>query len=248
VRDRIAELRAELTAIEHSAETRRQRRADVNTVALVGYTNAGKSSWMRVLTGSDVLVEDKLFATLGTTVRVLQPQKATRVLVSDTVGFIKHLPHNLVASFRSTLEEARNCDLLVHIVDASDPAHASQIAVTTEVLASIGAGASARLMVMNKADLLDEPSRQRILAEDPDAVLLSMKHAADVSRLRERIIAFFEREMQEAELMIPYSLQKLVSHAHEHSHVLSEKHEAEGTRLRVRASASVLAHLRAELV
>ena len=135
VRDRIAELRAELAAIEREAGTRRKRRAEQNTVALVGYTNAGKSSWMRALTGSDVLVEDKLFATLGTTVRALQPEGATRVLVSDTVGFIKQLPHDLVASFRSTLDEARESDLLLHVVDASDPAFEAQIAVTCEVLA-----------------------------------------------------------------------------------------------------------------
>ncbi len=247
VRDRIAELRAELAGIERNSESRRKRRGDVNTVALVGYTNAGKSSWMRELTGSDVLVEDKLFATLGTTVRVLQPEKSTRVLVSDTVGFIKHLPHDLVASFRSTLDEARNCDLLVHVVDASDPAFASQIEVTCEVLASIGADTSERLMVLNKADRLDELSRARFKAAYPEALLLSMKDPADVVRLRERLVGFFERDLEEAELIVPYALQKVVAQAHESGHVLSEVYEAEGTRLRVRASAPVLARLRAEL-
>jgi len=247
VRDRIAELRSELAAIEHHTETQRKRRENVNTVALVGYTNAGKSSWMRALTGSEVLVEDKLFATLGTTVRVLQPEGATRVLVSDTVGFIKQLPHDLVASFRSTLDEARNCDLLVQIVDAADPAHASQIAVTSEVLASIGADESPRLMVLNKADRLDEAARARMQDAYPDALLLSMKDRADVARLRERLVEFFERDLEEAELVIPYTLQKLVALAHERAHVLSEQHDAEGTRLRLRASVPVLARLRAEL-
>jgi GTP-binding protein HflX len=247
VRDRIAELRAELEGIERNSESRRKRRGDVHTVALVGYTNAGKSSWMRVLTGSDVLVEDKLFATLGTTVRVLQPEKSTRVLVSDTVGFIKHLPHDLVASFRSTLDEARNCDLLVHVVDASDPAFASQIEVTCEVLASIGADTSERLMVLNKADRLDELSRARFKAAYPEALLLSMKDPADVAVLRERLVDFFERDLEEAELIVPYSRQKVVAQAHESGHVLSEEHDADGTRLRVRASAPVLARLRAEL-
>jgi GTP-binding protein HflX len=247
VRDRIAELRTELAGIEVSSETRRKRRQGVHTVALVGYTNAGKSSWMRLLTESDVLVEDKLFATLVTTVRVLQPESATRVLVSDTVGFIKHLPHDLVASFRSTLEEARNSDLLVHIVDVSDPAYTSQIAVTREVLTAIGADVNPRLIVLNKGDRLDERAHSEIQAAHPDALLLSVKRAADVSLLRERILSFFERELQEAELMVPYSLQRVVAYAHERGHVLSERHEAEGTRLCVRASASVLARLRAEL-
>jgi GTPase len=247
IRDRIAELRTELAAIDASSEVRRKRRAGVQTAALVGYTNAGKSSWMRALTGSDVLVEDKLFATLGTTVRVLQPESSTRVLVSDTVGFIKHLPHDLVASFRSTLDEARSSDLLVHVVDAADPAFAAQIAVTSEVLASIGADVNPRLVVLNKADRLDDSARAQVQAKYPDALLLSSRRAADVAVLRERILAFFERDMEEVELVIPYALQKVVAYAHEHGHVLSERHEDDGTRLCVRASASVLAHLRSAL-
>src|SRR5690606_26473430 len=122
----------------------------------------------RALTGSGVLVEDKLFATLGTTVRTLKPETATRVLISDTVGFIKHLPHDLVASFRSTLDEARDCSLLLHVVDASDPAFQAQIDVTREVLASIGADANPSLMVLNKADRLDELTRARVTKAHPE--------------------------------------------------------------------------------
>jgi GTP-binding protein HflX len=247
VRDRIAELRQELASIEQEAGTRRKRREDVNTVALVGYTNAGKSSWMRALTGSGVLVEDKLFATLGTTVRVLKPETAPRVLVSDTVGFIKHLPHDLVASFRSTLDEARDCSLLLHVVDASDPAFQSQIDVTREVLASIGADESPHLIVLNKADRLDELTRARVLKAEPDALLLSAHDPADVETLRARILAHFERDLEEAELLIPYSHSRVVAQAHALGTVLSEKYEDEGVRLRVRARATALAKLRAEL-
>jgi GTP-binding protein HflX len=247
VRDRIAELRAELAGIERTDAVRRRRRGDVHTVALVGYTNAGKSSWMRALTASEVLVQDKLFATLGTTVRVLQPEGPTRVLVSDTVGFIKHLPHDLVASFRSTLDEARYADLLVHVVDASDPACEAQIAVTCEVLDSIGALEGPRLVVLNKADRLDELSRARVRAAHPDALLLSVKDPSDVSELRERLVAHFEGELEEAELLVPYARQRVVARAHESGQVLRETCDAEGTHLLVRASASVLARLRAEL-
>lgn len=247
VRDRIAQLREELVAIEREADTRRKRRGAQNTLALVGYTNAGKSSWMRALTGSGVLVADELFATLGTTVRVLHPEGATRVLVSDTVGFIKHLPHDLVASFRSTLDEAREADLLVHVVDASDPDREAQIQVTREVLASIGANEGPSLLVFNKADLLDPETRARIGAAHPDALVLSARLPEDVRTLRERILAWFERDMQEEEIVVPYALQRLVAEAHEKGHVLAERYDADGTVLRVRAAPEVLARLRAAL-
>ena len=247
VRDRVAELRQELASIEHEAGNRRKRREDVNTVALVGYTNAGKSSWMRALTGSGVLVEDKLFATLGTTVRVLKPETATRVLVSDTVGFIKHLPHDLVASFRSTLDEARDCSLLLHIVDASDPAFQAQIDVTREVLASIGADESPHLIVLNKADRIDELTRARVQKAHPDALLLSAHDPADVETLCARILLHFERDLEEVELLVPYAHSRVVVQAHELGTVLSEAYESEGVRLRVRASASALSKLRAAL-
>jgi GTPase len=247
VRDRIAELRAELESIEREAGVRRKRRAEQSTVALVGYTNAGKSSWMRALTGSDVLVQDKLFATLGTTVRALMPSGAVRVLVSDTVGFIKHLPHDLVASFRSTLEEARESDLLVHVVDASDPAHEAQIAVTREVLAQIGAHEVPRWVMLNKADRLDEAARARVAAAHPDARLLSAKRPEDVAALRAELLAWFERDLEQEELVVPYALARVVAEAHERGHVLAETHDAEGTRLVVRAPREVLARLRASL-
>jgi GTP-binding protein HflX len=247
VRDRIAELRAELAAIEREAGTRRVRRSQWNTVALVGYTNAGKSSWMRALTASDVLVQDKLFATLGTTVRALQPEGAVRVLVSDTVGFIKHLPHDLVASFRSTLDEARESDLLVHVVDASDPAHAAQIDVVGEVLESIGATASPRILLLNKADRLDADARERIAAEHPGIPVLSAKRPEDVAAFRAQLLDFFERDMEQAELVVPYALSRVVAEAHARGHVLAESHDADGTRLVVRASPEVLARLRGAL-
>jgi len=247
VRDRIAELRVELASIERESATRRKRRAAQNTVALVGYTNAGKSSWMRALTASEVLVEDKLFATLGTTVRALQPEGAVRVLVSDTVGFIKHLPHDLVASFRSTLDEARESDLLLHVVDASDPAFASQIDVTQRVLAEIGAADVPRRFLFNKIDRVDEAARAALAADHPDALLVSAKRPEDVGVVRGALLDFFERDLEEADLVIPYALQRLVAEAHAHGHVVAEAHDAAGTRLRVRASPGVLARLRASL-
>jgi GTPase len=164
IRDRIAELQEELAAIEVERRTRRARRQELSRVALVGYTNAGKSTLMRGLTGSEVLVADKLFATLDTTVRALDPPTAPRILVSDTVGFIEKLPHDLVESFKSTLDEALEASLLVHIVDASDPHFERQLRVTEEVLVEIGAGDVPRLVAFNKMDRLqDEASRGEAL-------------------------------------------------------------------------------------
>lgn len=247
VRDRIAELRRELKAIEQDAATRRRRRAVQPTVAIVGYTNAGKSSLMRKLTGSDLLVADQLFATLDTTVRALQPETKPRILVSDTVGFIKKLPHDLVASFRSTLDEAREASLLLHVVDAADPAFPAQREVTEQVLAEIEAGEAPRLLVLNKSDKLTEERRAELSAAYPEAMLLSARSESDIAALRQRIVDFFERDMVEDELVVPYARQRVVSEIHSTCRVLAEAHDESGTRLRVRARPEVVARLRASL-
>ncbi len=247
VRDRIAELRRELAAIEKDAATRRRRRAAQPTVAIVGYTNAGKSSLMRALTGSQLLVADQLFATLDTTVRALQPETKPRILVSDTVGFIKKLPHDLVASFRSTLDEAREAALLIQVVDAADPAFPAQIEVTAQVLTEIDAADAPRLLVLNKIDKLEEERRAALAQAYPHALLLSAKSTADVAGLRERIVEFFEREMVEDEILVPYARQRVVSDIHASCRVLAEAYDQEGTRLRVRARPEVMARLRAAL-
>jgi len=158
IRDRISELKAELAAIEDESKTRRARRQEALRVALVGYTNAGKSSLMRALTGSHVLVADKLFATLDTTVRALWPESRPRILVSDTVGFIKKLPHDLVASFRSTLDEALEASLLLQVVDAADPVFRAQMQVTREVLEEIGAGDVPWILVPTRSTRSPRPS------------------------------------------------------------------------------------------
>src|SRR6185436_10691540 len=135
--------------------------------ALVGYTNAGKSSLMRALTGSDVYIENKLFATLDTTVRALHPEAKPRILVSDTVGFIKKLPHDLVASFKSTLDEALEASHLLHVVDASDPSWQAQLEVTREVLEEIGAGEVPSTLVMNKIDRIAPEELARLQRLEP---------------------------------------------------------------------------------
>jgi GTPase len=173
-------------------QRRARRRRSIPTVALVGYTNAGKSSWMRALTGSQVLVENKLFATLDTTVRALFPEVKPRILVSDTVGFIKKLPHDLVASFKSTLDEALEASLLVYVVDAADPNWESQLAIVREVLAEIGAENLTWRLLFNKVDRLTEGEREALARRFPDAWPVSSRDPAHVARVREHLIAFFE--------------------------------------------------------
>ncbi len=245
IRDRIAELREELAAIQKEQDNRRYARRDQLRVALVGYTNAGKSSLMRALTGSEVLVADKLFATLDTTVRALHPETKPRVLVSDTVGFIKKLPHDLVASFRSTLDEALEASLLLHVVDASDPTYAAQLEVTRTVLREIGADAVPGRLLFNKADRIDDGARgllRRTYGED--ALVLSAREPGDVKALRQTIIDFFDARMVDEDLMIPYARQGLVGQVYENTRVLSEEYDETGMRLRVRGLPAAIARLR----
>jgi GTP-binding protein HflX len=247
IRDRIAELRDELKEIEGSANTRRGRRGELPTVALVGYTNAGKSSLMRALTTTEVYVANKLFATLDTTVRRLQPETDPAILVTDTVGFIKKLPHDLVASFRSTLDEAADAALLLHVVDAADPAIADQVAVTREVLGEIGADKVPTWLVLNKIDCVDERGRVLLAERYPGALQLSAKSATDVADLRLQLIEKFAGKLEEDELDVPWAAQRVVHVIHERATVLAEEHHDHGTRMKVRAPSKILAELRAEL-
>jgi GTP-binding protein HflX len=248
-RDRIAELREQLAAIEKEQQNRRQARHDQIRVALVGYTNAGKSSLMRALTGSQVLVEDKLFATLDTTVRALQPETKPRTLVSDTVGFIKKLPHDLVASFRSTLDEALEASLLLHVVDAADPMHEAQIEVTRSVLRLIGADAVPAKLVFNKADRLGADERRALVQryEGQGALVLSAHDPKDVAVLRAAIAAFFEAKMVEEDVFLPYDKQTLLGAIYDSARVVAEEYDARGTCLRVRGLPAAIRRLRHRL-
>lgn len=247
VRDRISELKTQLEAVQRDGDNRRSARRDQLRVALVGYTNAGKSSLMRALTGSQVLVEDKLFATLDTTVRILQPETRPRVLVSDTVGFIKQLPHDLVASFRSTLAEALEASLLLFVVDASDPTYEAQLEVSKTALREIGADAVPSRLVLNKLDRLDAEQHAALVAKHPDAILLSAHAPGDVSALRDTIIAFFEEAMVEDVLVLPYAKQGLIGEVYESARVLSEDYDETGRVLKVRGLPGAIARLQRSL-
>ncbi len=247
IRDRTKELREELAAIGDEHQTRRARREHELTVALVGYTNAGKSSLMRAMTGSEVLVADKLFATLDTTIRPLYPETRRKVLLSDTVGFIKKLPHDLVASFKSTLDEAASASLLLFVVDASDPSFRSQLDVTRKVLGEVGATDVPSLLVLNKRDRLGPEELAALKAEYPDAVLLSTRSKDDLQALRERIMGYFESDMLDEDLRIPFTAQSVVAEIRAKMRVLSEAYDAEGLTIRVRSTPENLAAIKQKL-
>jgi GTPase len=244
IRDRIKELRDELDSVQSEHQTRRSRRLSENAVALIGYTNAGKSSLMRVMTKGEVYVADKLFATLDTTVRPISPETMPRILLSDTVGFIKKLPHDLVASFRSTLDEAHNADLLLYVADAADATFREQLQVTRDVLKEIGAGEAPSLLILNKRDLLSAEEIAKLREEFPDAVFLSTRDPEDLRVLREKLVEFFEHEMVDLTLFIPYSAQKAVGEIRTQMRVLNETFENDGTQMRVRGHRQDIDRLR----
>jgi GTP-binding protein HflX len=248
IRDRISELEKELAAMGAERTTqraRRQERPGLARVALVGYTNAGKSTLMRALTGNEALVADKLFATLDTTVRALHPESVPRVLVSDTVGFIKNLPHGLVASFKSTLDEALEASLLLHVVDAGDPGFERQLAVTEDVLEEIGAKDVPRLLVLNKIDRGGDEVALR--AKYPSAIVMSARRDGDVAKLRAAIVAYFQKDLVEAELFLPWAAQKMRGAIFADCQVLEERAGNDGAYFRVRGEPDAVKRLKKQL-
>jgi GTP-binding protein HflX len=245
IRDRIAELKEKLEEIEQEASTRRQRRKDAMRVALVGYTNAGKSSLMRALSGSEVLVADKLFATLGTTVRIV-PDTHPRILVSDTVGFIKDLPHSLVASFKSTLDEAHEASLLLFVVDASDPAFPSQLQVTRSVLQEIGADDIPSLLILNKIDRVSPEARGQLRRDYPHAIQLSALNPDDVLMLKQRLVEHFDDRLVEVDVAVPHGrVGPVLGFVHERMRIVREQWDGWGARLQLKGLAEDAAHVKA---
>jgi GTP-binding protein HflX len=252
VRDRIAELQKEIDAMEAGRDTQRslrQGQSGLTQVALVGYTNAGKSTLMRALTGSEVLVANKLFATLDTKVRTLHPESVPRVLVTDTVGVIKNLPHGLVASFKSTLDEAISASLLLHVIDSSDPGFEMQLEVTDKVLAEIGADDVPSIRVFNKIDYLDDAAAQteriaQLKAKYPGCIVLSARRKGDIAQLHKAIVHFFQAQLIESEIFLPWSAQGLRGEIFASCEVLEERADDAGAFFRFRAAPDVVARLR----
>jgi len=249
LRARISRLQKDITGMSTGRKVQRgqRRRRAVPSVVIAGYTNAGKSSLLNALTGAGVLVEDALFATLDPAVRRAETPSGRAFTLTDTVGFVRHLPHQLVDAFRSTLEETAEADLIVHVVDGSDAEPEAQIAAVRAVLAEIGAGHVPELVAVNKIDSADPVILQGLRAREPGSLSISAKTGAGLGALRDAIEAALPRLDVQVKVTIPYSRGDLVARAHSEGEVLTAEHNADGTLLEARVPPGLAAQLGAAL-
>ncbi|MEU0463373.1 MULTISPECIES: GTPase HflX [unclassified Amycolatopsis] len=254
INKRVAKLRREIAAMDTIRATKRGRRVanEVPSVAIVGYTNAGKSSLLNAITGAGVLVENALFATLDPTTRRAATPDGRTFTLTDTVGFVRHLPHQLVDAFRSTLDETADADLLLHVVDGSDPAPEEQVNAVRQVLAEITKSHESplppELIVINKADAADELSLVRLRHLLPGAIVVSAKTGEGVPELLEALAERLPRPDVVVDALVPYTRGELVARVHSEGEVLTEEHLAEGTRLSARVRPDVASALEAYAV
>jgi GTP-binding protein HflX len=235
IRDRIAKLRKDLKKIDKERETQSKRRKEMFRVALVGYTNAGKSTLLNALTGADVFVQDQLFATLDTTIRTLEVNDHHRLLLSDSVGFIRKLPHTLVASFRSTLMEVLEADLLLLMVDGSSYLLDEQLQTVREVLNEIGARDKEAMLVINKIDLIEDPEiLQGLKARFPEAVFISALNHLRLDALQEAMVEEMEKSYRTAQVVFDPGLGKEIATVFQEVEVLDTSYEDDGVHLTIR--------------
>ncbi|MBI3688349.1 MAG: GTPase HflX [Actinobacteria bacterium] len=245
IRARMAKLRRELAQMSTSRQTKREsrRRNAVPSAVIAGYTNAGKSSLLNRLTGAGVLVENALFATLDPTVRRCGTPDGRQYTLADTVGFVRHLPHQLVEAFRSTLEEVAEADLVLHVVDGADADPAAQAAAVRVVLNEIGAATVPELIVVNKIDAADQAGLDRLRGLFPEAVFVSARTGEGLDKLQVAIADRLPAPRVELRVLVPYDRGDLVARVHNHGEVLATAHTADGTELRVRVDSGLAAAL-----
>ncbi|MCW2857974.1 MAG: hflX [Marmoricola sp.] len=238
INDKVAKLRRELAHMKTTRQTKRneRRRNSIPSVAIAGYTNAGKSSLLNRLTDAGVLVEDSLFATLDPTTRRTTTSDGRIYTMSDTVGFVRHLPHDLIEAFRSTLEEVAEADLVVHVVDGSHPDPEGQLSAVRAVFADIDASSVKELVVINKADLADPITLSRLRQREPHSVVCSAKTGEGIEDVLAAIEGDLPRPDVDVRLLLPYSRGDLVSRIHDHGEVLTIDHTGDGTLIRARVS------------
>lgn len=250
IRTRISRLKREIAGMRTARDVQRsgRQRRRVPSVTIAGYTNAGKSSLLNRFTGAGVLVEDALFATLDPTTRRARTADGRAYTLSDTVGFVRHLPHELVEAFRSTLEEVADADLVVHVVDGAHPDPEAQINSVRDVLAQVGAERVPELLAVNKTDAADQEQLLRLKRDWPQAVFVSARTGAGIDELRAAVEAALPRPAVDLEAVVPYERGDLVARAHERGQVHHVTHEAGGTRLAARVDAELAAALTPYLV
>lgn len=249
INTRMAKLRKEISSMKNARDTKRARRekSNIAQVAIAGYTNAGKSSLLNRLTRAGVLVEDALFATLDPTVRRHETPDGRQYTLSDTVGFVRNLPHQLVEAFRSTLEEIAAADLIVHVVDATDPDPLGQIATVREVISDFGSGSIPELIVFNKTDLIDEQRQIELRGLVPGSLLVSSRSGLGISDLESAISSLLPKPEIEFLGVVPYSRGDLVSRVHISGKVLETEYLENGTRLHAMVSPELAAELKAAI-
>jgi GTP-binding protein HflX len=245
INSRIARLRREIKGMRTVRNTKRSRRFrnGVPAVAIAGYTNAGKSSLLNRLTSSGVLVEDALFATLDPATRRTAAEDGRIYTLSDTVGFVRHLPHQIVEAFRSTLEEVAYADLIVHVVDGAHPDPEGQVGAVREVMGEVGADKVAELLVVNKTDSADEETLLRLKRAWPDAVFVSARSGAGIEDLQAAIAERLPRPAVDLWVLLPYDRGDLVAWIHRRGQVLDTRHTDEGSELHVRVDEQIAAEL-----
>jgi GTP-binding protein HflX len=245
INTRIARLRRDIKAMRTIRQTKRSRRSrnGVPAVAIAGYTNAGKSSLLNRLTSAGVLVEDALFATLDPTTRRAAAEDGRVYTLSDTVGFVRHLPHQIVEAFRSTLEEVAYADLVVHVVDGAHPDPEGQVSAVREVLGEVGADKIPELLVVNKIDAADEETLLRLKRAWPDALFASARSGIGIEELRAAIAQRLPRPSAELWILLPYDRSDLVAWIHRRGQVLDTRPAEDGTELHVRVDEQIAAEL-----
>jgi GTP-binding protein HflX len=245
IRNRKAKLSAEIKLMKTARDTKRQERTrnKVPSVAIAGYTNAGKSSLLNRLTGAGVLVENALFATLDPTVRRATTPSGREFTLADTVGFVRHLPHQLVEAFRSTLEEVQYADLILHVVDGAHPDPESQLVAVRAVFEEVGAAGIPEIVVVNKADIADPLVLSRLQRREKHCVLVSALTGAGLPELLDLLEAEVPRPDVLVDVVLPYAEGSLVSRIHSEGEVLGEEHLDSGTRLHARVGPALAAEL-----
>ncbi|MCB5163734.1 GTPase HflX [Streptomyces bambusae] len=245
IREKMAKMRREIAEMKTGRDIKRQerRRNKIPSVAIAGYTNAGKSSLLNRLTGAGVLVENALFATLDPTVRRAETPTGRIYTLADTVGFVRHLPHHLVEAFRSTMEEVGDSDLILHVVDGAHPAPEEQLAAVREVIREVGAVDVPEIVVINKADAADPLVLQRLLRIERHSIAVSARTGMGIDELLALIDSELPRPSVEVEVLVPYTHGGLVARVHAEGEMLSEEHTPEGTLLRARVNEDLAADL-----